>query len=74
MRSVRRRMQGVTEQRDSFLENAVSLLYSTLVPFFSAALFYMEQVKNIAFAVVLFSCIMDYSSMKPFGKVQSNQS
>ena len=67
LRRVRRRLQGVTDQKDSILEQAVSLGYSTLLPFVTASLFYLEQVKNIAFAVVLFSCIMDYSSMKPFG-------
>ena len=59
----------MTQENDSGLEKMVCLLYSTIVPFVSASLFYFEQAKNIAFALVLLDSIMDFTNSEPSGKL-----
>ena len=59
----------MTQENDSGLEKMVCLLYSTFVPFVSASLFYFEQAKNIAFALVLLDSILDFTNSEPSGKL-----
>ena len=67
LRSIRRQVLRVRDQKDSVLDKVLFLSYSLLVPFFATSLFYLEQIKNLALAVILWNSIMDYSGGNPTG-------
>ena len=51
-------------QEDSALDQILSLLYFTLVPFLAGSLFYLEQIKNIIFAIVFWNSLTDYTDSR----------
>ena len=65
LRSIRRQVLRVRDQKDSVLDKVLS--YSLLVPFFATSLFYFEQIKNLALAVILWNSVVDYSGGHPSG-------
>ena len=67
LRSIRRQVLRVRDQKDSVLDKVLFLSYSLLVPFFATSLFYLEQIKNLALAVILWNSVMDYSGGNPTG-------
>ena len=67
LRDIRRQMLRVRDQKDSVLDKVLFLSYSLLVPFFATSLFYLEQIKNLALAVILWNSVMDYSGGSPTG-------
>ena len=69
LRSVRRNLQRARPQKDSSLDKAWFLLHATLAPLSTMALFYGEQIKNLALAVVMWNSVMDFSGGRPFGNV-----
>ena len=69
LRSVRRNLQRARPQKDSSLDKAWFLLHATLAPLATMALFYGEQIKNLALAVVMWNSVMDFSGGRPLGNV-----
>ena len=61
LRNVRRKIMSARPQEDSALDQILSLLYFTLVPFLVGSLFYLEQIKNIIFAIVFWHSLIDYT-------------
>ena len=64
LRYLRREMQRARPQEDSVLDQILSLLYFTLVPFIACSLFYLEQIKNIIFAIVFWNSLSDYTDSR----------
>ena len=60
-------MLRVRDQKDSTLDKVLFLSYSLLAPFLATSLFYFEQIKNLALAVILWNSVMDYSGGNPSG-------
>ena len=73
LRLCRRKIQGVGDMSDTNLDKMIYLVYYTVVPFISASLFYLEQIKNIVFAVVFYHSVMDYTNQNQMSKGKSNQ-
>ena len=69
LRDIRRQVLRVRDQKDSVLDKVLFLSYSLLVPFFATSLFYLEQIKNLALAVILWNSVLDYSGGNPTGIV-----
>ena len=64
LRYVRRQTLRARPQEDSALDQIVSLVYFTLVPFLTGSLFYLEQIKNIIFAIVFWHSLTDYTDSR----------
>ena len=64
LRYLRREMLRARPQEDSVLDQILSLLYFTLVPFIACSLFYLEQIKNIIFAIVFWNSLSDYTDSR----------
>ena len=64
LRYLRREMLRARPQEDSMLDQIFSLLYFTLVPFIACSLFYLEQIKNIIFAIVFWNSLSDYTDSR----------
>ncbi len=67
LRSIRRTVLRVRDQKDSALDKVLFLSYSLMSPFLATSLFYFEQIKNLALAVILWNSVVDYSGGHPSG-------